>query len=94
MDDPATEAGPVAITDEATDDERLEAFATTLVQVARAFPVPCTLTVNPPGYTIDDRVRELRDEMEAQSKRKVEQVRQRQRRKNFLHDFYEIAVKT
>jgi hypothetical protein len=47
---------------------RLESFLHIVVQLASAYPFPCQLAVNLPGYTLEDRVRELREEMLAREK--------------------------
>lgn len=62
--------------DEAARQERLQNMLAFAEQVNRE-TFPCKVTVHPPGYIIDDRIREMEAEEEAAFQRKMEEIRQR-----------------
>ena len=56
--------------------EQQQQFLTTVARIAALFPEGCTMTVDPPGYTMEQRVQELQAEMRAKERARYEAMRQ------------------
>ncbi|HCI80194.1 MAG TPA: hypothetical protein DHW02_10945, partial [Ktedonobacter sp.] len=65
-------------------DERHQHFLTTVARIASLFPGGCTMTVDPPDYTIDQRVQELQAEKLAQERARYEAMMQARYRRRAI----------
>ncbi len=65
--------------------ERFQQFMDSVKRIADEYPQLCKITIHPPGYTIEERARELRAEKQAQEQADAERIWQiRERRMQTL----------